>query len=635
MYDDKLALHKPFRICVLGYSRLTRLSREVVAELPKTPDLEYIVFDSSLDERQDECIVTARRMGCEVFVAGPAAAVRFSNYYSYPLVAYQIKDIDYLQAIKKALDQGYTHIGITRYLYSPAANLDLYTNITGATLTELIYAEIPQMYEIAKHSDCDVLIGNQMTQEAAAAAKKPSLLLYAGKETIREACLKAGELARSLYTTRRNRAIAEAVLSSAQLGIVVTDTGGNVEFFNETMQNYTGISLTEASGQPLEGLFPNLPLRQFMKSPLIQNDSYHLINTTMMRCIFHKIRVGQRDCGVLMTFHPNPHNRKKDREQHTGVGSVYYLDKVTAHSQAMSRVVNQCNQISPVAFPTALIGPSGSGREELAHCLHNASRRAKKPCLTLNCAAIDEENAVRILYGYNYGKNATDGLLFNASGGSLIIKNLGLAGPRLQEILLQALTKHQFFQPGMNEPITFDILFFLVASPEEYRRIRPDLRRALAILRVTVPPLCERREDICDLFKSYVSQLLPSKQAQKLTPEMERLLTSYRYPGNVIELRAISTRYAVLLQNAAHQTARYRYNLLLDAIGRQTLQDDIYSRYPALTQRPITDTAGFRAGLALLHDLYACTYQELADQLALSRTTLWRLLHDKVPEKET
>ncbi len=153
------------------YSRLTSLSREVVAELPKTPDLEYIVFDSSLDERQDRVYCYSRRLGCEVFVAGPAAAVRFSNYYSYPLVAYQIKDIDYLQAIKKALDQGYTHIGITRYLYSPAANLDLYTNITGAALTELIYAEIPQMYEIAKHSIATSSWQSD-DQEAAAAAKK-------------------------------------------------------------------------------------------------------------------------------------------------------------------------------------------------------------------------------------------------------------------------------------------------------------------------------------------------------------------------------------------------------------------------------------------------------------------------------
>lgn len=621
------SMKKQYKVCILAYSRVADVARQVISELPDG-DVEYIIMESGLADEQAICVEEARRLGCEVFIAGPAGAALFATRYSYPVISFQVSDMDYMNAIRKALNQGHHRIGIMHYRYALPLDLKKYEYLMQAKLTELVYDEVPQVYEIAKKTSCDVLIGPVVVQDAADAVGKDSLLIYAGKDAIRDACLKAGELIKKMYDTRRSHVIAESVLDTAQLGIVVTSREGMIEFFNHTMQNYTGLALHQVSGRSLSDVFPNLPLSDFLKSGFNQQDSYHLINATMMRCVFRRLVVGIHEGGVLLTFHPNPHNRKKDRQHPVyTVAPVYKLEKVTAQSKEMSHIVNLCRQISPVEYATTLVGPAGCGREELAHCLHNASRRAGKPCITIDCATIIDDRAVEMLYGYSQGNNTTDGLLLTASGGSVIIKHPGLAGPRLQAVLQEALTVRQFFRPGMEAPMTLDLMFYTVVTDEEYHRIPAGLRRLLSILVLPIPSLHERKEDICLLFSNYVRQQLPGSRGNIVTEAMERVLMTYSWPGNVVELRAVSTRYAVLLKKAVTRTARYRYRLLLEAIGDETLESDIFSQYPVLCQRPVEQISPFQEAVRVLRAVFDETYEETAARLHMSRTTLWRLLH--------
>lgn len=618
------SLH-PYRVCVLAYRRVAETVREVIKELPQD-GIEYLVMESGLAEEQAACVAEARRLGCEIFVAGPAGAALFSSQYSYPVIPFKVSDLDYLKAIRTALNEGYRQIGIMRYRYSPALDLPLYSHLLQAELTELIYEEIPQIYEMVRKTDCDLIIGPAAAQDAADSAGKASLLVYAGEEAIREACLAAGEEIKKIYETRRTHLIAEASLNTTQLGIVVTDAQQHIEFFNHTMQNYTSLSLHQAMGRPLSELFPNLPIKRFLQSGFTQTDSFHLINGTMMRCVLRRLTVGTHPGGLLLSFHPNPHNRKKDRRQPAyKVAPVYRLEKITAHSAAMNELVRICHQISPVEYPVLLLGPAGSGREELAHCLHNASRRAENPCITLDCAHIMDEEAVTILYGYRHKNSTTNGLLLNAIGGSIILKHPGLAGPRLLSLLQDALVKRQFFQPGMEAPLTLDILFYTVAAENEFRQLPPVLSRLLSILTLTLPALKNRPEDIGDLFTSYVRQQLPQKRDSQVTDKILYLLQAYSWPGNIVELRTVSTRYALRLKNAASHTARYRYQCLLEAIGPERIRQDIIQQHPSL-RPPVTDTTDFCQGINRIRKIFGDTYEDIAKSLDISRTTLWRLL---------
>lgn len=615
-----------FRVCILAYSRIAKTARQVIRELP-TNDVEYVVLESGLANEQEASVAEALRLGCDVFIAGPAGAALFSSQYHYPIVSFEVSDLDYLRAIRTAQEQGYRQIGLMRYHHSPSLPLELYSRLLQVKLTELVYEEIPQLYEITKKTDCDILIGPAAVQDAADAAGKASLLIYAGKEAIRTACIKAGELIKQLYDSQRAHLIAESVLHTAQLGVIITNANHHIEFFNDTMQNYTGFSPHQVIDHPLTDILPNIRLKQFLESGYNQMDSFHLINSTMMRCVLRRLTVGRQAGGVLLTFHPNPHNRKKDRKHpQYMVAPVYKLEKITAHSDIMKSLVSLCHHLSPIEYATMILGPEGSGREELAHCLHNASKRANKLCLTLDCATLMDDEAVKVLYGYSQQKHSTEGLLVAAAGGSIIIKHIDLAGPRLLAILRDTLTKRPFFRPGMPAPITLDICFYTIATEMESRHIPSDLRSLLSILILTVPALAQRQEDVEDLFKSYVHQLLPQKRGHRLDASMVSLLATYSWPGNVIELRTVSIRYALRIKNAPNQTALYRYNMLLEAIGKESLKEDIYNRHPALHQRPVIDISDFTDGVETLRRTFHYTYQDIAAELNISRTTLWRIL---------
>ena len=248
--------------------------------------------------------------------------------------------------------------------------------------------------------------------------------------------------------------------------------------------------------------------------------------------------------------------------------------------------------------------------------------------MTLDCAATMDEQAVSILYGRTQSGYTRSGLFFHATGGSIIIIHPGLAGPRLLAILQEVLTKQQYISPENGEPVVLDILFYTVATDQEYRRLPIELRRLLSIHCLTLPPLRERPEDICELFVNYVHQQLPQKRHTHLSEHMTQLLTTYSWPGNIIELRSVSTRYALQLKTTTSPTQRYRYQLLMEAIGEKNVKEDLYLQYPALRETPVTDLENFRTGIQKFHTLFGCTYKEIAEKLNMSRTTLWRLLHN-------
>ena len=98
-------------------------------------------------------------------------------------------------------------------------------------------------------------------------------------------------MAIQLFETKRNKRIFKSVLYTAQLGIVITDKDGKIEFMNKTMEKYIQASAQDLQSMSVEELFPNLPYKKLMENEACSNDSYHLIANTMMRCVMEKIVV--------------------------------------------------------------------------------------------------------------------------------------------------------------------------------------------------------------------------------------------------------------------------------------------------------------------------------------------------------
>lgn len=615
------------KICFLGFSKLYTLAKQVIDAFPPS-DVSFLLMDCGLDT-QDECVAEAVAAGCEVFIAGPGNAARFRNHYDYPLVVIRIDAIDYAMAIQAAMKQGYQRIAIVRHGYSPLIPLADIQQLLGIPIQELVYETFDELFPMVMQADCDAVISPAGGIKAAEAAGKAGFLVYSSTSGIRDACLRAAELARELWESRRNREITKAVMNNAQLGVIVTDVDGRIQFFNHTAQSYTGVPGSQARGRHIRELIPHLAVSPFLKGNQRKNDCYRLIDGAMMRCVQERILMKGETVGVLTTMHPGAHNRKQPRRKTNDFNAhIYHWSELTARSDSMKRLVSQGRALASHRQPTVICGEAGSGQEEIAYCIHGGSDRAEYPCITLDLATIAGQDAPHVLLGYERDGQTINGMLINANQGSVVLKHVSLAHPAALACLDQVLNERQILLPGMESALTLDLRIFTVVEGEELEQLPPVLRSQLAIQRLDMPPLRTRKEDIGGLFLKYLSQLADIPTRFSLTDQMDALLRQYSWPGNVWELRGVSMRYAIarseLLEKPSGKT---KYRLLLQSIGEDAFFHDLLRQYPILSQRPVTDIPSFAEAVRITKDWMKFSNDLLAERLHMSRTTLWRILH--------
>ena len=618
---------KPYKVCFLGYSKLGEVAREVIDSLPDS-DVEYILMESDL-ENQDICVEGARQLGCRVFVAGPGNAARFSTHYDDPLVEITIRYIDYAIAIRKALNKGCRKICIARHRFSPPPDLPMLEELMEIPLRELTFESIAELREQIRNSDCDAVIGATAAAEIAGTLGRTGILVYYGKESIRDACLRAGDRARKLHETRQSREITNAILNNSQFGMIVTDAEGRVKLFNRTAQRFTGIAASQIRGKLLTDFFPNLSIAALLKSEQNRSDSYRLVMGAMMRCVQERITQDRRTIGILITLYPESHNRKKAEQDTPSLARIVCRwEDVIAQSPIMKKAVEQGQNLAALHYPTMILGQPGSGRETFARCMHSASPQAQKPCITIDLATIAPEDAPHILLGYEGQDGTVSGLLTAANGGSVILKNAALAKPVVHACLMQALTSRHIFRPGMAAPLLLDLMVYTIMTPEEARGMPADLQSCLAICQLELPSLAERQEDIVPLFLQSLSSSAAFHHRSVLSEQMRTLLAFHRWPGQLQELQAVCTRYVIAMSRLEKVTPKTQYLLLLQAIGEETIFRELLEQYPALTQRPVADRESFLQGILQVKSLMKYSNDTLAEKLSVSRTTIWRILQD-------
>jgi DNA-binding NtrC family response regulator len=231
-------------------------------------------------------------------------------------------------------------------------------------------------------------------------------------------------------------------------------------------------------------------------------------------------------------------------------------------SAAMIQLRAMVKRISPTDLSVLVQGPSGSGKEVVARALHGASQRATKPLIAINCAAIAASLLDAELFGYRKGAFTgalTDraGLIEAAAGGVLFLDEIGDMPLPMQASLLRVLEQREVRRLGELEARPVD--FRLVAAThrdlhQEVRdgRFREDLLFRIAEVRIEVPPLAQRGDDILLLAMMFLRQVeaqlgLPSHE---LGDRARQALAGHAWPGNVRELRSCMRRAAILADHS-------------------------------------------------------------------------------------
>ncbi len=228
------------------------------------------------------------------------------------------------------------------------------------------------------------------------------------------------------------------------------------------------------------------------------------------------------------------------------------------HSAAMQNIRSLIEQISDTDVTVLIQGESGVGKEIIARSIHSISTRSKRPFVKINCAALPEDLLESELFGYEQGAftgavGRKPGKFELADGGTIFLDEIGEMSPKLQAKLLQVLQDAEFTRLGGHREIRVDVQVVSATNQPLQKMVmhgsfREDLFFRLNVVKVDVPPLRERPEEIPILIDTFLERysLRYGKPKRTLSAGLRSALLGYAFPGNIRELENMIKRVLVL-----------------------------------------------------------------------------------------
>ncbi|QWV95266.1 sigma-54 dependent transcriptional regulator [Geomonas oryzisoli] len=222
-------------------------------------------------------------------------------------------------------------------------------------------------------------------------------------------------------------------------------------------------------------------------------------------------------------------------------------------SPPMKRMVSLAYKVAGKDISVLIQGKTGTGKEVLARFIHAASARAGQPFIPVNCGALPENLLESELFGHEKGaftgaNQTRRGIFELANNGTLLLDEIGDATPQIQVKLLRVLETGEFMRVGGERPIKTDVRVIAATNVDleqaiKEKTFREDLFYRLNVVRLEIPSLAERYEDIPLLAEHFVQQL---NRDLRLSPGTVRLLQGYNWPGNIRELANVMRRAVVI-----------------------------------------------------------------------------------------
>jgi two-component system nitrogen regulation response regulator GlnG len=231
-----------------------------------------------------------------------------------------------------------------------------------------------------------------------------------------------------------------------------------------------------------------------------------------------------------------------------GPGEDGAVDRIVGRCPAMQEVCKASGRVAPLDVPVLILGESGTGKELVARALYQHGRRADKPFLAINCAALPEHLLESELFGHERGAfTGADrrrvGKFEQCHGGTLFLDEIGDMAAAAQPKLLRLLQEQQFSRLGGNETIETDVRVVAATNQNLAGLVaagcfRQDLLYRLQVVAIRLPPLRERPEDLPLLVEHFIKVLGRGlgKEVHGASAEFLRVLESHDWPGNVREL---------------------------------------------------------------------------------------------------
>src|SRR3954469_20689310 len=237
--------------------------------------------------------------------------------------------------------------------------------------------------------------------------------------------------------------------------------------------------------------------------------------------------------------------------------------EIVGHGEALTQVLRQVERVAPANTTVLILGETGTGKELIAHAVHNLSPRSGHTLVKVNCASLPAQLIESELFGHEKGAftgavSQRRGRFELADGGTIFLDEVGELPLDLQAKLLRVLEEREFERVGGSRTLSVNVRVIAATNRklEEAMRqgaFRSDLYYRLSVYPVTLPPLRERREDIPLLVGHFIKQFATKmgKQIETIPHQAMAALQSYDWPGNIRELRNVIERAVIITRGPA------------------------------------------------------------------------------------
>lgn len=580
----------------------------------------------------------------KVIVSRGGTARLLASVADLPVVRIQVSVMDVMQAVLQASDRGTVHkIGISGF-DNMVYGCEEIEKILGMHFVEYVIRdekEAEGKVQAALQEGVDVLVGDAVSVRVAKKYGLRAKVIESGKQAILQALQEAVLISRVVQQDEVKSRMLSSVINKSQDGIVAVDGDNKIILFNPEAELIFHRVRYEVMGKPLEEFCSNLTGKQLREAGEIMTDIYG-------KQMLVKVSFIQNGSSSFTIYTLQQVSEVQRLEQSIrkklmakGLTAKYHMEDVIGRSRACQNMKNKAARYALTDSTILITGESGTGKEMLVQGIHNMSQRAAGPFVAVNCAALPENLLESELFGYVDGaftgarKGGRQGVFEMAHGGTLFLDEIGEMPISLQSRLLRVLQEREVMPLGSESIIPIDVRVIAatnqnLADMVAQGTFRQDLYYRLNILRIHMPTLSERREDIPLLARSMVRKMQKlNPQLTSLTDSAAEFLQRLPWPGNIRQLSNMIER--IMLLTDGTEIDRQDVQMACeDDIEIRSLPHGVQQASPAKPAEPKERNEGHVLRNVEEETMYRIlqeedyNYSRAAKRLGIHRTTLWR-----------
>lgn len=473
-----------------------------------------------------------------------------------------------------------------------------------------------------------VLLGGAVAESLANSYSLPTVFLKTSQEDIESALEESYRLMEVRRKEAQKTEQFKAILDNINHGVIAVDKHGIITTFNKAAGKIIRLAQQNAEGKMIGDVLPQDTTLTVVRSGRPQLGELLRIGKTMVLSNKVPVKVGDDTMGAVETLEDVTKIREYEniiRVKMSEKGHVAHFSfgDIIGESQSINKSIHLAKKYAEVDSTILIEGESGTGKEVFAQAIHSASSRCKGPFVAVNCGAIPDSILESELFGYQAGaftgarRDGKDGLFTQAHAGTIFLDEISETSQNFQTTLLRVIQEMEVRPLGSDKVIPIDIRIIVATNRRLKQEVdlgifRSDLYYRLNILRLNIPPLRYRKEDIPHLVRYFIGHNT-AKLGKELSISQGAMacLANYSWPGNIRELQNAIERLCVT------SDVKIDESLVIETLEECDPDDSQNAdRIDCIRKNHIIEV------------LQQCGNNKkiAAEKLGISRTTLWREL---------